>query len=161
MQCSLKNNTNTMQQYKDSAKIILAYKKLSENTRLIMFIEGNFGDAIQQPEANISAVLRFSIEFVRILGSLPSLFRQSHLRLDIRPSKFLWRLIFMDFWPLGSKSIGRKFTRKGEQWKTEDWKIAPLCLPPHYHIVYINLGGRVTEKSSNFSEIASHWLEQW
>jgi len=31
-----------MQQYKGSAKIILAYKKLSENTTLVMFVEGNF-----------------------------------------------------------------------------------------------------------------------
>jgi len=70
MQCSLKNNTNTMQQYKGYAKITLAYKKLSENTMLIMFIEGNFGDAIQQHEVNID-VVHFSIKSVCILVSLP------------------------------------------------------------------------------------------
>jgi len=69
-----------MQQYKGSAKIILAYKKLSENTMSVMFIEGNFGYAIQPPEANIGVVLHFSIKFVRVRVSLPPLYRQSHLR---------------------------------------------------------------------------------
>jgi len=45
-----------MQQYKSFAKIILAYKNLSDNTMSVMFIEGNFGYAIQQPEASIFGI---------------------------------------------------------------------------------------------------------
>jgi len=44
-----------MQKYKSSAEIILAYKKLSKNTMLIMFIEDHF--ALAMPFNNLKQIL--------------------------------------------------------------------------------------------------------